>query len=47
MTDLLNHAAPIAGGTDVPVLADIEDGKGTAMHVYRGIQQCERAGNGE
>ena len=44
MTDLLNHAGPIAANTDLPVLADIEDGKGTAMHFYRGIQLFERAG---
>jgi methylisocitrate lyase len=42
--DLLTVGAPIAGGTDVPTLLDIEDGKGTAMHVYRGIQLVERAG---
>ena len=44
MTDLLNHAGLIAANTDLPVLADIEDGKGTAMHFYRGIQLFERAG---
>jgi 2-methylisocitrate lyase-like PEP mutase family enzyme len=44
LTDLLNVAGPIAAGTDVPVLADLEDGKGTAMHLYRGIQLFERAG---
>ena len=44
MTDLLRHAGTIAAGTDLPVLADIEDGKGTAMHVYRMIQLVEEAG---
>ena len=44
LSDLLAVAAPIAGNTDVPVLCDMEDGKGTAMHVYRGIQLYERAG---
>jgi 2-methylisocitrate lyase-like PEP mutase family enzyme len=44
LSDLLAVGAPIAGGTDIPVLLDLEDGKGTAMHVYRGIQLCERAG---
>lgn len=44
MTDLLNHAGTIAANVDVPVLADIEDGKGTASHVYRAIQLFERAG---
>jgi 2-methylisocitrate lyase-like PEP mutase family enzyme len=44
MTDLLSVAAPIAGSVDLPVLADIEDGKGTASHVYRTIQVFERAG---
>lgn len=42
--DLLAVGAPIAGGTDIPALLDIEDGKGTAMHVYRAIQLVERAG---
>ena len=44
MTDLLNHAGAIAANVDVPVLADVEDGKGTASHVYRTIQLFERAG---
>jgi len=44
LNDLLTVGAPIAGGTDTPTLLDIEDGKGTAMHVYRGIQLVERAG---
>jgi 2-methylisocitrate lyase-like PEP mutase family enzyme len=43
-SELLAVAAPIAAATEIPVLLDIEDGKGTAMHVYRGIQQAERAG---
>jgi len=42
--DLLTVGAPIAGGTDVPALLDIEDGKGTAMHVHRAIGLVERAG---
>lgn len=44
MSDLLAIGAPIAGGVEIPALLDIEDGKGTAMHVYRGIQLTERAG---
>ena len=44
LADLLAMAAPIAGGVDIPVLLDLEDGKGSAMHVHRGIQLCERAG---
>lgn len=44
LSDLLAVAAPIAGGVDIPVLLDLEDGKGSAMHVHRGIQLCERAG---
>lgn len=44
LSDLLAVAAPIAAGVGIPVLLDIEDGKGTAMHVHRGIQLCERAG---
>ncbi len=44
LSDLLAVAEPIAGGVDIPVLLDIEDGKGTAMHVYRAIQLAERAG---
>jgi 2-methylisocitrate lyase-like PEP mutase family enzyme len=44
LTDLLAIAGPIAAYVDTPVLADIEDGKGTAMHLYRGIQLFERAG---
>jgi methylisocitrate lyase len=44
MTDLLNLSATIAANTDLPVLADMEDGKGNAMHFYRGIQLFERAG---
>ena len=43
-SELLAVAAPIAAATEIPVLLDMEDGKGTAMHVYRGIQQAERAG---
>ena len=44
LSDLLAIAAPIAAGVDIPVLLDLEDGKGSAMHVARGIQLCERAG---
>lgn len=44
LTDLLQVAAPIAGAVDIPVLVDMEDGKGTAMHTYRGVQLYERAG---
>jgi 2-methylisocitrate lyase-like PEP mutase family enzyme len=44
LSDLLAVAAPIAAGVEIPVLLDLEDGKGTAMHVHRGIQLCERAG---
>lgn len=44
LDDLLRVGAPIAGGTDVPALLDIEDGKGTAMHVHRAIGLVERAG---
>ncbi len=44
LSDLLAVGAPIAGGTDLPALLDIEDGKGTAMHVHRGIKLVERAG---
>jgi 2-methylisocitrate lyase-like PEP mutase family enzyme len=44
LSDLLTVAAPIAANTEIPVLCDMEDGKGTAMHVYRGIQLYERAG---
>lgn len=44
LADLLTVGEPIAGGTDVPALLDIEDGKGTAMHVHRGIKLVEGAG---
>src|SRR5262249_35966612 len=44
MTELLNLAGTIAANIEIPVLADIEDGKGTASHVYRTIQLFERGG---
>lgn len=46
VTEELQFASHIAMHTDLPVIADADDGGPTAAHVYRVTQQFERAGVG-
>jgi 2-methylisocitrate lyase-like PEP mutase family enzyme len=44
VSEEIQFAANIAMNTDLPVIADGDDGGPTAAHVYRATQQFERAG---
>lgn len=46
VTEEIQFASHIAMHTDLPVIADGDDGGPTAAHVYRATQQFERAGVG-
>ena len=43
-TEMVSHAAQIAGATSLPVIADADDGFGNALTVMRTVESYERAG---
>ena len=43
-TEMVSHAAQIAGATTLPVIADADDGFGNALTVMRTVESYERAG---
>ena len=43
-TEMVSHAAQIAGATSLPVIADADDGFGNALMVMRTVDSYERAG---
>jgi 2,3-dimethylmalate lyase len=44
MTELLDQARRVTSSVDVPVIADLDDGGGTALNVRRFVRLAERAG---
>jgi 2-methylisocitrate lyase-like PEP mutase family enzyme len=44
LSEVMDYASQIMEGTDLPILADAEDGGGSPMLVYRVVQALERAG---
>lgn len=44
MTEIVQHAARIAGAIDIPVMADIDTGFGGVLNIQRTIREMERAG---
>jgi 2,3-dimethylmalate lyase len=44
MTELLEHARNVAAAVNIPILADIDDGGGTALSARRTIRLAEQAG---
>lgn len=43
-SEMVSHAAQIAGATTLPVIADADDGFGNALTVMRTVESYERAG---
>ena len=43
-TEMVSHAAQIAGATTLPVIADADDGFGNALTVTRTVESYEKAG---
>jgi 2,3-dimethylmalate lyase len=44
MTELLEHARNVAAAVNIPIVADIDDGGGTALSARRTIRLTEQAG---
>ncbi len=44
MTELVEHSRRIADAVDVPVIADLDDGGGNPLRVYRTVRLAEAAG---
>lgn len=44
MDELVAHAAHIAAVVNIPVVADLDDGGGNPMRIYRSVRAAERAG---
>lgn len=44
LTEMAGHAGRLASAIEIPLIADADTGYGNALHVYRTVQEYERAG---